>query len=422
MSTWSEDRRADKAADAEQRRKDDDARVERLATARAAEDKRRRDNADADKATKRAEQLQQRRDRRDRRRERAQAWTKNTTPAVIYQRGTLALVTASALASLPAQIIHFVSISAILLPLPIALEGAAWVMAAGVAYADEKHLPGWVRWLLRILCLSAAGFAALINYQYGVEKAPAAGYGLAAVSLLGPLFFEVRQWVSTLAVSSRTPQQKADAKARAKHAKKRKKGHKDVVKLADRLVSHAPYGMLSFEDAFRRASDIIHGPTAPGMTLALHVQAARSQRALEQAIAETGMSAEAFAVERFLANTFGPGDGDDGPAGGTRPDDPGKGPRGGGGGNRRTLSLGAPEGPTALGRKGQQPSGRRSGKTPEKPLDDGDLTKVRDLAVSLGGAANLSHSLVKKVVGGGSNEYLLRLRKTVQAEGAPTAN
>jgi hypothetical protein len=416
MSTWSEERRKNAAAEAEQRRLDDDAKAERHARARAAEDARRRDNAAAGKAQRRAEKQQRRRDRAARRRERAQAWGKNTTPEAIYRRGTLALVTASALASLPAQVIHFTAISAILLPLPFALEGAAWVMAAGVAYADSRHLPGWVRWMLRALCLTAAGYAASINYQYGLTKAPAAGYGLAAVSLLGPLFFEVRQWVMTLSAGSRTPQQKAAAKARAVHAKRRRKDHKDVTAVAARLLSAAPFGTLAEEDAFRTAWRIINGVATPGMTPALHAQAARSRAALELALVEAGMTPEQAAIEVFLSDSFWPTDGDDGPAGGTRPDDPRRGPRGGGGGNRRAGSADPSEGATALGRKGKQSFGRRAPKTPDRPLAEADLEKVRTLAVALGGPANLTHSAVKKAVGGGANEYLLALRKHVQAE------
>jgi hypothetical protein len=411
MSTWSEDRRKDKAADAEQRRRDADATAERRAKERALEDARRRENAAADKAQARAEKAQARRDRAARRRERAQAWTKNTTPEVIYRRGTLALVTASALASLPAQVMHFVAISTVLLPLPFALEGAAWVMAAGVAYADEKNLPGWVRWLLRILCLSAAGYAASINYQYGRTEAPAAGYGLAAVSLLGPLFFEVRQWVMTLSAGSRTPQQKREAKARAAHAKNRARHHKDIHKLAERLVSRAPFGTLSFEDAFAKAAVIIHGPTAPGMTLALHVQATRSRAALELALVEAGMTPEQAAIEVFLNETFGPTDGDDGPAGGTRPDGPGKGPRGGGGGNRQRPAAEASKSPTALGGKGK----RGSGDAAERPITETEMEQVRTLARGLGGTDKLSARNVREALGC-RNDHAIRVRDAVQAE------
>lgn len=284
MSTWTEQRRLDKASEAEQRRKDADADAERALKLRAAEDERRRANRQADKAEARAEKQQKRREKRERRRERAQAWTRNTTPGVVYRRGTLALVIASALASLPAQIMHFAGISLTLLPLPFALEGAAWVMAAGVAYADERGLPAWVRWLLRGLCMSAAGYAASINYNYGAHIDPAVGYGLAAVTLLGPLFFEVRQWVSTLTVDTAEQKRRAEAKARAKHVKQRRKDHKPVVTLAERLVSAAPFGTLSFEDAFAAAWEIVHGTRLPGMTPALHAQQLASRQALAAAM------------------------------------------------------------------------------------------------------------------------------------------
>lgn len=283
MSSWSDERRRNQAAEAEQRRLDQDAAAERALKVRAAEDERRRANKKADKAEARAEKQQKRRDKRDRRRERAQAWSKNTTPGVVYRRGTLALVTASALASLPAQIMHFASISLMLLPLPFALEGAAWVMAAGVAYADERKLPGWVRWLLRALCLSAAGFAAWINFDYGSHKGAAVGYGLAAVTLLGPLFFEVRQWVMTLSFDAAERKKRTEAKARAKHDRKRYKDHKPVVKLARRLVSAAPFGTLEFEDAFAAAWEIKYGTRTPGMTPALHAEAHLSRKALADA-------------------------------------------------------------------------------------------------------------------------------------------
>ncbi|MFD9099320.1 hypothetical protein [Streptomyces collinus] len=284
MSSWSDERRRNQAAEAEQRRLDKDAAADRALKLRAAEDDRRRANRQADKAEARAEKQQKRREKRERRRERAQAWTKNTTPGVIYRRGTLALVTASALASLPSQIAHFAGISLMLLPLPFALEGAAWVMAAGVAFADEKGLPAWVRWLLRGLCLSAAGYAAWINYQYGLETAPAVAYGLAAVSLLGPALFEIRQWVTTLTFDTAEKKQRAEDKARAKHDRKRRRHHRKIVRLAERLVSAAPFGTLDFEDAFRAAWKIKTGTSIPGMTPALHAEQLASSKALAEAM------------------------------------------------------------------------------------------------------------------------------------------
>jgi hypothetical protein len=279
VSSWFEERRADKAEDAKQRRED-----------RAFESKLAREEAKEAKKERREEEAQQRRDKAARRQARAARREKTLTPGNVYRKGTLALVAASALASLPAQIMHFVTISAMLLPLPFALEGAAWVMAAGVAYADERKLPAWVRWLLRGLCLSAAGYAAAINYGYGAETSPSVGYGLAAVSLLGPLFFEVRQWVTALTVDPGERKRRADDKARAEHEKRRRAHHKDVVRLAERLVSAAPYGSLALEDAFVAAWEIFYGTSTPGMTPALHAQQLASRKSLATAMDEANGS------------------------------------------------------------------------------------------------------------------------------------
>ncbi|PSK47987.1 hypothetical protein B0E38_06464 [Streptomyces sp. 111WW2] len=283
---WNEQRRLDKAAAADQKRKDDDAAAERRAKIRADEDARRRANRQADKAESRADRQQKRRDKKDRRRERAQTWHKNTRPGIVYQRGTLALVGASVAASLPAQIMHFAHLSLWLVTLPFALEGAAWVMAAGVAYADEKNLPAWVRWLLRGLCLTAAGYAGWINYDYGMQTNPAVGYGLAAVSLLGPLVFEIRQWVMNLSFDAAEKRKRGEAKARAKHDRARYRHHKDVVKLARRMVSAAPYGSLNLEDAFTAAWEIFYGTATPGMTPGLHAQQLASRQSLTKAMDE----------------------------------------------------------------------------------------------------------------------------------------
>ena len=292
MSSWSEERRLNLAADAAERRKDDDARVERRRKEREAEDKRRRDERRKDRDEGREIKAQQRRDRAARRQARAARREKTLTPGNVYRKGTLGLVTLSALASLPAQIIHFVSISWMLLPIGPALEGAAWVMAAGVAYADERKLAPWVRWLLRVLSMGAAGFAANINYQYGLSltehgltaaEAQMVGFGLAAVTMGGPLFFEVRQWVLTLAAAIVHPKQRAEDKARARHEKRRRRDHKPVVKLAKQLMSAAPYGVLAFEEAFASAWEILHGTRSPGMTPVLHAQAHASRKALAAA-------------------------------------------------------------------------------------------------------------------------------------------
>ncbi|MEV5594038.1 hypothetical protein [Streptomyces sp. NPDC052496] len=273
VATWREQRRLDAAA-AEERR----AARQRAEDERAA---RLRDQARTDRDADRAARLRRRAERAGRR-------AAALTPEHVYRRGTLALVVASGLASLPAQVLHFVGVSPLLLPLPLALEGAAWVMAAGVAYADQRELAGWVRWLLRGLVVACAGFAAWVNYGYGTglaghglsaADAATVGAGLAAVTLLGPAVFEIRQWVSTLSVAA------GDQEARRErwHARRRRWHHREVCKVADRLLSAAPIDHLTPDDAWDRAWSIVHGADAPGMTPDLHRQAVQSADRMRQA-------------------------------------------------------------------------------------------------------------------------------------------
>ncbi|MET9534258.1 hypothetical protein ABZY02_27460 [Streptomyces sp. NPDC006649] len=284
------ERRADGAAAAEQRRLD----------ARAADERRAERERSADERAAHLKE-QARAERIRRRAERSEWRAQALTARSVYRTGTLALVIASGLASLPAQVLHFVGISPMLLPLPLALEGAAWVMAAGVAYADARGLSGWVRWLLRVLVLLAAGFAAFINYRYGVSlaglspsDASTAGIGLAAVTLLGPLLFEIRQWVSTLAAAEGG----SEGRAQRRHARTRRRHHRPVARIASRLLSAAPHGSLSFEDAWARAWEIHTGTAEHGMTPDLHRRAVKSAADLAAACQpiETDMNAEETAA------------------------------------------------------------------------------------------------------------------------------
>lgn len=420
MSSWGEERRQNLAAAAEQDRINAKAASVLRREEREAEDQRKRELRAADREERRREKRQSRRDRADRRAARMAKWTKSTTPANVYRRGTLALVVASALAALPAQIAYFTAISIMLLPVPFALEGAAWVMAAGVAYADDRKLPIWVRWLLRALSMAAAGFAARINYLHGSTSSEVVGWGLAAVTMLGPAFFEIRQWVSTLSPDGAERQKvakvKADAKAKATHAKRRAKDHKEVVEIAGRLMSAATYGSLAPEDAFQAAHEIVYGTRTPGMTPTLCVRKAEARQSLAEALSEVGMTAEEAAIDLFLADLFGPGSDGDGNPDGTPGGGPQKGPQGSGDGSSRTASGGAPEGRTALGRKGKRGFGRSAPKVPDKPLAEADLVKVRKLADALGNASKLSLGNVRSAVGGGNNQYLVRLRDAVRDE------
>ncbi len=411
MSTWRDERRADKAAEAEEARKN-----------AAFNAKLAREERKAGREEKRTEAIQRRRDRAQRRQARAAKREKVLTPGNVYRRGTLILVALSALASLPAQILHFVGISWMLAPIGPAVEGGAWVMAAGVAYADERKLPMWVRWLLRGLSMSAAGFAAHINYDFGnhlegltPDQQAAAGLGLAAVTLGGPLFFEVRQWVITLSEKVRDPKKRAEEKARAKHERKRRREFKDVAKRAKRIMLAAPHGTISKQEAFDRAWYDTEG-APPAITASAISTRIAAEKRVADALAAAERTPEQIAVDLLLADLFRTPGGDGGPAGGTRGKGAQGGPRGTGGGSTLTLPGSGAEGPTALERKGKQASSRSSQKTPQKPLDPTHIDKVRKLAELSGGADKLSARKVREVIGGSSNEYAVRLRDHVQNE------
>jgi hypothetical protein len=409
MSSWSDERRLNLAAEAAEKRKDDDAREERRLKKQAADDQRQRDLRRQDRDEQRAERAKRRLDRQRRRQARATRREKSLTPGNIYRRGTLALVTASAMASLPAQVMHFGGISHWLLPVPFALEGAAWVMAAGVAYADEKSLPGWVRWLLRGLTMTAAGYAAMINHQYGThlngltsDQATTAGLGLAAVTLGGPLLFEIRQWVTTLAADSRTRKQRTQEKERARHEKERRKTFKDVTARADELMLAASYGTLTSEQAFDQAWQQVKG--APrGVAADWYADQLDAEAEMDAVLAEREHGRERLAVDALLADIFPPEGGEGGPSGATR-----KHPKSG-------PSGGAPEGRTALGGKGKRDVRSTSTTDADRPLAEADLNTVRKLAEALGGTDRLSAKNVRETVGC-RNQYALRLRNAVRTE------
>ncbi|MFI9244171.1 hypothetical protein ACIGXF_16635 [Streptomyces sp. NPDC053086] len=400
MSSWFEERRADKAADAEQQRLTEEHRAEL-----------RRAERRKDREEEREIKAQKRRDRAQRRQARAARREKTLTPGNVYRKGTLGLVGLSALASLPAQVLHFVAIHWMLFPIGPAVEGAAWVMAAGVAYADERKLPVWVRWLLRALSLAAAGFAANINYKYGLSltghgvsesDARVAGLGLAAVTLGGPLFFEVRQWVLTLTAAATDPKKRAEEKARAKHEKGRRRKFEAVADRQKQLLLAAPFGSLKPEDAWARAWWDIEG--APlGVTASVIADRLDAEADVSAVLAHAEQSPERVAVELLLADLFGPNGGDGGGSG-TSTGRPGDGPRGG-----------TPKARESLGGKGKGPVASTADSEPQKPLAEADLEAVRKLAAALGGTDRLSARNVRETVGC-RNDYAIRLRDAVRAE------
>jgi hypothetical protein len=270
MSTWHEERRRNQAADADQRRKDKDADLDRRLKAQAAEDKRRREEQAAREA-----------DERRRKRERKAAW-KARADWVANNTDLAASLAVMVAGMIPAFYFQYESLTdakvfgGLAALLAFMLEAGAWAATVGeikAMKAGRTVLP----YRVAIWCFTTA--AASINFSHGAEKALWLGAVLAASSIVPVALFHMVMAGRHAA----KPKPDPEAKARARHEKKRRKDHKDVVKLAEKLVSAAPYGALDFEDAFASAWEVKYGTRTPGMTPALHAQAHASRKALNDA-------------------------------------------------------------------------------------------------------------------------------------------
>ncbi|WP_406078709.1 hypothetical protein OG337_28915 [[Kitasatospora] papulosa] len=339
------------------------------------------------------------------------------------------------LAALPAQLSYFLGLHKkgekdpgtawLLGPIPFFLELLAWVGVLGTRWAHRKGLPRWPFWILTAGLASIAGY---INLAHGIDQyGVVAGIALAATSVIGPVLAEVRDLLeSRAAADTRSLELRAAEKAAAKRQAEADRAAKKVHDAEDKrrkklfplefaeyeriIVAH-PTGAISREAAWRQAWDNVHLlPIATTVDTLAGREDARA--AINAVLSSADRTPESDAVDRFLAEIFRPDGGDSGPS--QKPTE--SGPKGGAGGGSQARRPAAPKGPGALGRKGKQAPGRTAGKTPLKPLESAHLEAVRKLADALGDIDRLSARKVREVIGGGSNEYAVRLRDAVKAE------
>lgn len=341
------------------------------------------------------------------------------------------------LAALPAQLSYFLGLHKkgqeqsghawLMAPVPFFLELLAWVGVLGTQWAHRKGLPRWPFWILTASLASVAGY---INFAHGnAEYGIVAGVALAATSIIGPVLAEVRQFLETRAAADpRGLEQRARDKAAEKERAAEEKRRQQIEEREDaerakefpaefaefrRIMIAHPTGAIDRNTAWKQAWENLH--LLPLSVTAGTLAAREAARAgIEAVLKDSGRTPEAVAVDLLLADVFGAGRGDGGPAGGAYAGRP----KGGTGGGSGASAAGAPKGTTTLGRKGKQASGRTAPKTPEKPLDPADIEKVRKLAEALGDIDRLSARKVREVIGGGSNEYAVRLRNHVKSENA----
>ncbi|MEW1803222.1 hypothetical protein ACIGO7_35400 [Streptomyces virginiae] len=290
MSSWSEERRLNLAAEAAERRKDSEAALDRRLKAKEAQAKRERD----ERANREAEKRRKKRDRKAAWKARADWVAVNTDLAA-----ALAVMVAGMIPAFYFQLDALMATGAVFgglaALLAFMLEAGAWAATAGEVKAMKA---GRAVWPYRIAIWSFTTAAASINFAHGLETAWWLGAVLAASSIVPVALFHMVMAGRHVAKPKAGP----EVKGRAKHEKRRRRHHKAVADLADRLVSAAEYDTLTFEEAFVAAWAIIHGTAKPGMTPELHAVGTRSQGRLARSLGlakDEGKSIRAALLERL---------------------------------------------------------------------------------------------------------------------------
>lgn len=394
--SWAEERRKDRAEEREQDRRDRRDREEAARRRREEEDERKR----RERRERQQEARRRRSDRRDRRAKLlAQLASEGDTVAALI---VMACAIGPALYFQVAALVGVPGLPVVIaVALAVMLEAGAWVATVAGERAKREGRPVGI---FRAAMWGCAFVAAVINWSH----APDSGGGwlawvLAAASLGGVAFWELRGLGRHRGKSTRTKQQRAEEKARRKHERKRRRV-RDVWKRHEEILAAHPYGTVRPEDAWAQAwEDVKAAPL--GVTARVLARRLQATAEVEEVLADAERTPESLAVDALLADLFpAHGRGDEG-TGGT----PLRGPSG-------DPPKDGPKAATTLGRKGKEGSGRASAKTPQKPLAEADLEKVRKLADALGGAEKLSARNVREVLGGGANEYAIRVRDAVKQE------
>ncbi|MCA6094023.1 DUF2637 domain-containing protein [Streptomyces sp. SCA3-4] len=238
LVTWQEQRRQDRLADRQQSR--EDRRLER-------------EQDRADRAEARADKRRDKADRAERRRAR-RAW-------LVDNGALICTVIVMLCAIVPALASQFLALSTagvgplLAALLSVMLEGAAWAATLGAAHAAQRNEPTG---RYRAATWTCAVIAAAVNGWHGTHD-----YGLwLGVVLAAASLFAVGMWELHLHGTNAPSHEERD---KARHTRRRRRHHRKVCQIADRLISAAPYGDLGAEEAFRAAWQVHHG-TTPGLT------------------------------------------------------------------------------------------------------------------------------------------------------------
>lgn len=288
------------------------------------------------------------------------------------------------------------------LPMMVALVlelGAAAATVMTVRAARDGRPAGGFRTAMWGCALVAATINASHGWTMTVDGRqlywPAAV--LFVISMAGTGYWEMRS-IGRHGTSRKTKAERAEDKARRRHAKERADMYKDVARRAKEIVLANPFGKVDEEKAWADAWMDRKGAPV-GQYADVYKTRAAALKATTAARELADNAAVQSELEAFLDSLLRDG-GDEG-------DTPAK-------GSPKEPNGGPSQGRTALGRKGKQSFGRKAPKTPEKPIDPTDVAKVAKLAEAFGGVDKLSARNVREILGGGSTEYVIRVRDAVK--------
>ncbi|MFF7438704.1 hypothetical protein [Streptomyces sp. NPDC008122] len=273
MSTYREDRRADRAAERAQDREDRRLELEAAAQREAAQAEEKRKDADAKRrqaqADKKAKQTEQAAKKAAAAAKRAKLvrWLK-ANPATLF---VAFVMVASIVPAILSQIgaLTGASVAAPMAGLLAAmLEGGAWAITfMGKQAEDAGREPR----KYRIGTWAVATVAAAVNFWHGLEAYaahPWVAFVLGASSLFAIYIWDLK----THGSHGRTKAQKQAEKARRAHVSARRKHHPQIVQEAVKLQAALPFGVLDDESAFAAAWRI-HTGAEPGLSAELYATA-----------------------------------------------------------------------------------------------------------------------------------------------------
>lgn len=273
MSTYREDRRADRAAERAQDREDRRLELEASQQREAARSEEKRKDAEAkrrqEQAEKKAKLAEQAAKKAAAAAKRAKLirWLK-TNPATLFVGFVMVASIVPALLSQIGALTGATVNAGMAGLLAAMLEGGAWAITfMGKQAEDTGREPR----KYRIGTWTVATVAAAVNFWHGWEqydKHPWVAFVLGASSLFAIYIWDLK----THGSHGKTREQKQAEKARAKHVAARRKHHPQIVEQAVKLQAALPYGVLDDESAFAAAWRI-HTGAEPGLSAQLYATA-----------------------------------------------------------------------------------------------------------------------------------------------------